>query len=46
VSIPWRYYPRSRVKVLRDSLQMGFDLLKIRLNALKGIYKEGKHARP
>ena len=46
VPIPWRYYPRSRVKVLRDSLQMGMDLLRIRLNALKGIYKRGQHAQP
>ncbi len=38
VPIPWRYYPHSRVKVARDSLQMGFDLLRIRLNALKGRY--------
>jgi glycosyltransferase involved in cell wall biosynthesis len=39
VPIPWRYYPRSRVKVLRDSLHMGLDLLRIRLNALRGIYQ-------
>jgi len=41
VPIPWRYHAHSRVKVLRDSLQMGMDLLRIRLNALKGRY----HAR-
>ena len=46
VPIAWRYYPRSRVKVLRDSLQMGMDLLRIRLNALKGVYKERYHAQP
>lgn len=46
VPIPWRYHAHSRVKVLRDSLQMGMDLLRIRLNALKGIYKERHHARP
>ena len=38
VPIPWRYHSYSRVKVLRDSLQMGFDLLRIRLNAIKGQY--------
>ena len=38
VPIPWRYYPRSRVKVLRDSLRMGTDLIKIRLNSIKGKY--------
>jgi dolichyl-phosphate beta-glucosyltransferase len=38
VAIPWRYHSHSRVKVLRDSLQMGIDLLRIRLNAIKGQY--------
>ncbi|MCJ7520010.1 MAG: glycosyltransferase family 2 protein [Anaerolineaceae bacterium] len=38
VPIPWYFKPQSRVKVLRDSLQMGVDLLKIRWNALKGKY--------
>ena len=42
IPIPWRYHSHSRVKVLRDSLQMGMDLIKIRLNAIKGQY----HARP
>ena len=40
VPIPWRYRKHSRVKVLRDSLHMAADLLTIRLNARKGLYKE------
>ncbi|MDP2990705.1 MAG: glycosyltransferase family 2 protein [Kiritimatiellota bacterium] len=42
VPIPWRCHPHSRVKVLRDSLRMGTDLIKIRLNSIKGKY----NARP
>ena len=38
IPIPWYYKPQSRVKVLRDSVQMGLDLLKIRLNDLTGKY--------
>ena len=38
VPIPWHYNPHSKVKVLRDSLRMGLDLLAIRWNALRGIY--------
>lgn len=38
VPIPWYYKAQSRVKVMRDSFQMGLDLLKIRLNYLRGKY--------
>ena len=38
VPIPWHFNAHSRVKLLRDSLQMGIDLLRIRMNAAKGIY--------
>ena len=38
VPIPWYYKAQSRVKVLRDSIQMGFELVKIRLNDLAGKY--------
>ena len=38
IPIPWYYKSQSRVKVLRDSIQMGLDLVKIRLNSLKGKY--------
>ena len=38
VPIPWHYNPHSKVKVLRDSVRMGLDLLAIRWNALRGMY--------
>lgn len=38
LGIPWYHDPNSKVKVLRDSFQMLVDLLKIRLNDLRGIY--------
>jgi glycosyltransferase involved in cell wall biosynthesis len=38
IPIPWYYNPHSNVRVLRDSLQMGTDLLKIRWNAIIGKY--------
>ena len=38
IPIHWHYNPHSTVKVLRDSFQMGIDLLKIRLNDLRGRY--------
>lgn len=38
IPIPWYYNADSNIRVLRDSLQMGSDLLKIRWNALTGRY--------
>jgi hypothetical protein len=38
--IPWYYTQDSKVQVLRDSLKMGMDLIKIRLNALRGVYAQ------
>jgi glycosyltransferase involved in cell wall biosynthesis len=38
VPIPWYYNPHSKIRVARDSLKMGLDLLTIRLNALRGVY--------
>jgi glycosyltransferase involved in cell wall biosynthesis len=38
--IPWYYTQDSKVQVLRDSLKMGLDLIKIRLNALRGVYAQ------
>lgn len=42
VPIPWYHKPLSRVKVLRDSIQMGLDLVKIRWNALTGKYDDSQ----
>ena len=41
VPIRWYFDPDSRVRMLRDSLQMAKDLLWIRLRALRGRYDEG-----
>lgn len=38
VPIHWYHKTQSRVKVLRDSFQMGLDLLKIRMNHIAGKY--------
>ncbi len=36
--IPWYYYPNSKVRVMRDSIRVGLDLLSIRLKAVRGVY--------
>jgi dolichyl-phosphate beta-glucosyltransferase len=41
VPIRWRFDPDSRVRLLRDSLQMARDLLGIRLRARRGQYGKG-----
>lgn len=38
IPIPWYYNAHSNIRVARDSLQMGYDLLKIRWNAIRGKY--------
>jgi len=40
IPIQWHHHPHSTVKVLRDSIQMGLDVMKIRWNAIKGVYKD------
>lgn len=42
IPIHWHHHPHSSVKVFRDSLRMGIDLIKIRLNDLRGRYREEK----
>lgn len=39
IPIPWFFKSQSRVKVWRDSLQMGLDLIKISINNLTGRYR-------
>lgn len=41
IPIPWYYNAESKVNVLRDSIQMGLDILKIRWNDWRGIYRRG-----
>lgn len=36
--IPWYYHPHSKVKVVRDSVHMAVDLLKIRRKLRRGDY--------
>ena len=38
IPIHWHHDPHSTVKVFRDSIKMGIDLLKIRINDLLGKY--------
>lgn len=38
VPIPWYFNADSHVRVVRDSVRMGLDLLRIRANALRGAY--------
>lgn len=38
IPIPWYFNPESKIRVFHDSLQMGLDLLSIRLNSLRGLY--------
>jgi len=40
--IPWYYNEESKINVLRDSLRMFLDLLKIRKNARQGLYDAQK----
>ena len=38
IPIPWYYNAHSNIRVLRDSIQMGTDLIKIRWKSLTGKY--------
>jgi len=38
VAIDWYFDPDSRVRLVQDSLRMAFDLITIRLNAVRGRY--------
>ena len=38
IPVPWYFNPASHVKVLKDSLIMAIDLIKIRINGLRGLY--------
>ena len=40
--IPWHYNDESKISVLRDSFRMFMDLIKIRKNALQGLYAPKK----
>jgi hypothetical protein len=38
LGIPWYYSPQSHVSPVKDALIMMFDILKVRLNAGRGVY--------
>lgn len=38
IPIPWYFNPESKIRVVKDSIQMGLDLITIRMNALRGKY--------
>lgn len=38
VPIPWHFDPDSRVRLMKDSVRMGIDLLTIRMNSRRGVY--------
>ncbi len=44
LAVPWYFNPESKINVVRDATRMALDLLKIRLNAWRGLYhrKNGK----
>jgi dolichyl-phosphate beta-glucosyltransferase len=46
VPVNWTHQPGSKVRVLRDGLLMARDVLRIRANALAGVYDEPHIALP
>lgn len=38
IPIHWYYNPDSKIRVLRDSLKMGLDLIAIRVKSRRGVY--------
>lgn len=38
IGIPWYFNSESKIRVMSDSVHMGMDLLRIRLNAVRGLY--------
>ncbi len=40
IPVEWRHVPQSRVNPLRDTLDMFLDVLRVRLNDLRGLYRE------
>jgi dolichyl-phosphate beta-glucosyltransferase len=46
VPVNWTHQPGSKVRVLRDGLLMARDVLRIRANALAGLYDEPHIALP
>lgn len=43
VPIPWYFDANSKVRVMKDSIQMALDLIAIRRNHLRGLYAPIRH---
>ena len=39
IPIPWYFNPESKLNAVRDALRMGLDILQIRYNARRGLYR-------
>ncbi len=39
VPIPWYFNPESKLHAVSDALRMGMDIVRIRRNAMRGLYK-------
>jgi len=46
VPVNWTHQPGSKVRVVRDGLRMAFDVMRIRANALRGMYDQPHIALP
>jgi dolichyl-phosphate beta-glucosyltransferase len=46
VPVNWTHQPGSKVRVVRDGLRMAFDVMRIRTNALRGMYDRPHIALP
>jgi dolichyl-phosphate beta-glucosyltransferase len=46
VPVNWAHQPGSKVRVVRDGLRMARDVLRIRANALRGLYDQPHIALP
>jgi dolichyl-phosphate beta-glucosyltransferase len=42
VPITWYYKPQSRISPLRDSVNMVFEVVRVRMNGLRGLYDRKK----
>ncbi|MFC1722347.1 dolichyl-phosphate beta-glucosyltransferase [Patescibacteria group bacterium] len=40
VSVPWTYVKTTRLNPIVDSFRMAIDVIRVRLNDIKGLYKE------
>jgi dolichyl-phosphate beta-glucosyltransferase len=38
IPIPWYFHPGSRVRIVKDTFAMFCDIIRIRINAVRGIY--------